>query len=158
MNKSRFNAIHGGLSSLSKKVYAAVPLTEAWSSEKICSEYRRVNGSPQPKKSIEGMLNILVESGLVVETTSGNFVRIRIKEPAIKEKTAMPSPVAQKNANPLDLLTALAERAKNISVEAAQLKVDIENSALYIAEKFQGSEEKSRKLTQLQELLKGLTE
>jgi hypothetical protein len=169
MNKARFNAIHGGLSSLAQKVYAAVPIAEAWSSEKISREYSRINISSQPKKSIEGMLNILVESGLVVENASGNFVRIRIKEPAIKEKTAMPSPVAQKTvdktADPLDLLAGLARRAKVLALQGAQLgkdaaklETDIENAALDIAEKFQGSEEKSRKLTQLQELLKGLTE
>jgi hypothetical protein len=158
MNKARFNAIHGGLSSLAKKVYTSVPISEAWSSEKISREYSRVNISTQPKKAIEGMLSVLVESGLVIETAPGKFARVKVKEPIIKEKTVMPSPTVSKNTNPLDLLTALAERAKNISVEAAQLKIDIENSALYIAEKFQGSEEKSRKLTQLQELLKGLAE
>lgn len=160
------------LSSLEQSVYSAVPINADWERHQIIGELRRV-GKQVAVNNLERCLNALKEVGLLIEK-QGRWRRAICKErePSAPDPVVfLPSPIttlqtkefpmttvarngtpelpAFKPARPLDALAALASDLRRM---AGQL----EEVALAIETELSTAENSTKKLTQLQELLRGL--
>lgn len=178
MNQARFNSVYNGLTSIAKKVYEAVPISEPWDTKKIVSEIHRCGTNPDPS-IIAGCLNSLIAAGLVHEPSAKMFVRVPVKAKPTREAPAdqenpRPAPVtneipatvttkqpqAKQSEQPTDILekmSALAGRVNHVRAYLDQLASDIETTALEIEEQMAQREKDMAKLRQLQALLKDLT-
>lgn len=161
-------------SAVAKKVFAAVPISEPWTSNQIASELMRQRISVDFPIAV-GCLNTLIRAGLVVESSPREFIRAPIRptpqppsievsnnpkttDMAATEATIKPQPSAKPEAkhSALDRMAKLAARATQLSADVKRLAADIENTALEIAEDYAETESKAEKLQQLQALLKGI--
>lgn len=174
MNQARFNGVYNGLTSIAKKVYEAVPISEPWDTKKIVSELHRCGVNTDPS-IIAGCLNSLISAGLVHEPSTKMFVRVQIKpKPAREERAPQDAPepikatneippiVTKPNATPkahdtIEKMSALASRARQLSEDMKVLAGDIETTALEIEEQNMLREKDATKLRQLQTLLRELT-
>lgn len=179
MNQARFNAIYSGLTSLEKKVYEAVPISDPWDIKQISNELNRCGSTPDPRV-LGGCMSTLVDAGLVLETAPKVFVRVSVKPkpekspphhqapPATFEATneipptvnALKQPAPKAASNQQDILekmSALAGRVNHVRAYLEQLSSDIETTALEIEEQMAEREKDMAKLRQLQALLKDLT-
>ena len=145
------------LSATAQKVYSAVPISEPWSVTRIYSEMQRIGTSTRDQRVVQGCLNSLKESGLVVEPERGIFARVAIR-PEVKKQTEsqtttkeekMPITATKTPRNPMAILSDLAARCKALADE-------IETAALEIDEYVTAKDADAGKLKQLQALLKGL--
>ncbi len=155
LNQAKFNSIFNGLSTVVKKTYEAVPIATQWDASQIHNELIRVGAASDLKTTI-GCLNTLVSSGLVKEPVRGAFVRIEIKARSAKQEEFEEYKQAEKQKGPLDVLIAIAGKAKKISLMIVELAKEIEDSALDIEEKLAAESEETKKLKQLQSILKSL--
>lgn len=151
-------------SATARKVFDAVPISDAWSTNAIASELVRT-GCNLNYTVIAGCLRSLCNSGLVREAPASMFRRAPVR-PAAEPKpevpkvnmvstSAAPSP-APASADPLDLLAGLADRARGLAAEVGLLASDIERAALTLAEARTADAARFQKLEQLANLLKGL--
>lgn len=171
MNKSRFNAVFSGLTSIAKKVYEAVPASEPWSASQITTEMTRITGSMTDRRVVDGALRGMVDVGIVSYPRPGVFIRVAIREEKLakpvnsqsKEKTSSAEVLklaqAQKQIKPIlaiEKLAAVASRAMDISTSLKQLANDIEAAAIEIDEQSKADKSDTEKLKQLQSLLRSL--
>lgn len=77
MKQHKFNAIYNGLSSIQKKVYEAVPISEAWSCTQILDELKRV-GHQSERGHILWCLSQMTTKGLIKEPRQGMFIRVPV--------------------------------------------------------------------------------
>jgi hypothetical protein len=134
---------------MARKVFYAVPIQEPFSSNQILAALQRTTQSTIQFRMLEGCLNKLCDSGLIIEPSRGQFQRI-----TPREKITKPPPITEANGNghaseAVELLTELADRAR-------KLAQDIDAAAAVIAEEAHANEDGARKLRQLQEIFKGL--
>lgn len=178
MNHSKFQSIYNGLTSICKKVYAAVPINSPWTPSLVLQEMFRA-GCSQDLRMVSGCLNSLVELGLVVEMPRGSFVRVAVKPPRTPLRAALdeahPTPPATKDPivpvtlplaasaqtppepqSAIDKLARLSSRAVDIATALKQLAADIDSAAIEIEDQIAAKGEDAKKLTQLRELLKGI--
>ena len=172
MNYARFKAIHHGMTAVAKKVYEAVPMSEAWSHSQIHTEIHRLGYGVQ-YNIMSGCLNSLIGAGLVIEPSKGHFKREPVREPAIQlpSKPVTPPPqttpqpeepmantaittTPPKAIAPLDRLMTLASRAVDLSKAAKTLANDIDDAAIAITQEIAATDAQYVKLRQLQALLK----
>ena len=148
-----------------KKVYEAVPVSEAWTSTQIIAEISRLGYSMRDSKAIIGCLDTLKRQGLIQEPERGSFIRIEVKETTTfdkfieetKEKTmATSKPVTQIKQSNLDRLINLSEKANGLAAQMKAVATELENVALEIEAEIQENSTSAQKLKQLQELLKGV--
>jgi hypothetical protein len=148
-----------------KKVYEAVPVSEAWTSTQIIAEISRLGYSMRDSKAIIGCLDTLKRQGLIQEPERGSFIRIEVKETTTfdkfieetKEKTmATSKPVTQIKQSNLDRLISLSEKANGLAAQMKAMATELENVALEIEAEIQENSTSAQKLKQLQELLKGV--
>tara|TARA_R110000822_G_scaffold17518_11_gene58962 strand:- start:350 stop:826 length:477 start_codon:yes stop_codon:yes gene_type:complete len=148
-----------------KKVYEAVPVSEAWTSTQIIAEISRLGYSMRDSKAIIGCLDTLKRQGLIQEPERGSFIRIEVKETTTfdkfieetKEKTmATSKPVTQIKQSNLDRLISLSEKANGLAAQMKSMATELENVALEIEAEIQENSTSAQKLKQLQELLKGV--
>ena len=148
-----------------KKVYEAVPVSEAWTSTQIIAEISRLGYSMRDSKAIIGCLDTLKRQGLIQEPERGSFIRIEVKETTTfdkfieetKEKTmATSKPVTQIKQSNLDRLINLSEKANGLAAQMKAMATELENVALEIEAEIQENSTSAQKLKQLQELLKGV--
>ena len=66
LNANRFKSLYEGLTTTARKVYESVPALEQWTIDQIIREMVRKNERAD-KRTVQGTLNSLKESGLVVE-------------------------------------------------------------------------------------------
>lgn len=169
MSRARFNSIYSGMTSVSKKVYEAVPMNEAWNTSKIAAELQRC-GLGIDFRIVAGCLNSLCSAGLINEIGKAEFKREGIKTEAANKptneletdmgkqyviKTVAQSAPAKKLA-PLDRLGELAQRAANMANMLKELASDISDAAVDIQSQMETGEEDVKKLRQLQTLLKSI--
>ena len=64
-------SILGGLSTISKKVYAATPISDGWTSQQIRAELMRNGSANIDVKTVRGCLDGLKKDGLVRESLQG---------------------------------------------------------------------------------------
>lgn len=106
-----------GQSSVGRKVYDCIPIGEAWPPNQIGQEARRKNYSIQINV-INGILDDLVENGLVREVRTNYFMRAEVKAPpTIIKETVM----AVEDKKEKDVFSQLIEIAGNLRHEATQL-------------------------------------
>lgn len=177
MNHSKFQGIYNGMTSICKKVYAAVPINESWTPSQVLQEMFRC-GSSSDLRMVSGCLNTLVGSNVIVENPRGSFARVPVKPPRTPLRSAMdeahPTPpptkdpivpvtfspsVSSPKSEPLsaiDKLARLSSRAVDIASALKQLATDIDSAAIEIEDQIAAKGEDAKKLTQLRELLKGI--
>lgn len=166
ISKTRFKQMFNTLNAPVKKVYEAVPVSEAWTTTQIIGEISRLGYSMRDSKAIIGCLDTLKRQGLIQEPERGCFIRIEVKETATtfdkfieetKEKTVATSkPVTQIKQSNLDRLINLSERANGLAAQMKAMATELENVALEIEAEIQENSTSAQKLKQLQELLKGV--
>lgn len=166
ISKTRFKQMFNTLNAPVKKVYEAVPASEAWTSTQIIGEISRLGYSMRDSKAIIGCLDTLKRQGLIQEPERGCFIRVEVKETATifdkfieetKEKTVATSkPVTQIKQSNLDRLINLSERANGLAAQMKAMATELENVALEIEAEIQENSTSAQKLKQLQELLKGV--
>ena len=178
MNAAKLKIKLDGQTSLAKKVYECTPAQELWSAGQICDEMRRKGQVPN-KRLVEGCLNTLKDSGLVVEQGQGLFKAIVIKKkPTIfieTENDVIPFAAYQagseeevevntvkkietKRKTPIEILSGLATKIENVMDDLDDLKKEIEDAALEITDQMSADDDKIKQLRQLQALLKNLGE
>ena len=148
-----------GLTGLSRKVYCAVPISEAWTATQICAELRRTGVSGADRRAVDSCLHLLSERKLLKETARGTYMRAAVKTKPQPMEKAMPTPnvvqmadKAPPQANEPDGLGKLAAIAGTLRRLADQ----VETAALELEEKAAMSQEDAVKLRQLQALLKSI--
>lgn len=165
ISKTRFKQMFNTLNAPVKKVYEAVPVSEAWTSTQIIAEISRLGYSMRDSKAIIGCLDTLKRQGLIQEPERGSFIRIEVKETTTfdkfieetKEKTmATSKPVTQIKQSNLDRLISLSEKANGLAAQMKAMATELENVALEIEAEIQENSTSAQKLKQLQELLKGV--
>ena len=165
ISQTRFKQVHNTLNAPVKKVYEAVPASEAWTSTQIIAEISRLGYSMRDSKAIIGCLDTLKRQGLIQEPERGSFIRIEVKETTTfdkfieetKEKTmATSKPVTQIKQSNLDRLINLSEKANGLAAQMKAMATELENVALEIEAEIQENSTSAQKLKQLQELLKGV--
>ena len=166
ISKTRFKQMFNTLNAPVKKVYEAVPVSEAWTSTQIIGEISRLGYSMRDSKAIIGCLDTLKRQGLIQEPERGCFIRVEVKETATtfdkfieetKEKTmATSKPVTQIKQSNLDRLINLSEKANGLAAQMKAMATELENVALEIEAEIQENSTSAQKLKQLQELLKGV--
>lgn len=178
MNHAKFQGIYNGMTSICKKVYAAVPINEPWSAPQVLQEMFRA-GSSTDLRMVSGCLSSLVASNVVLENPRGSFVRVPVKPPRTPLRSALdeahPTPPATKDPivpvsmppissaqttpepqSAIDKLARLSSRAVDIATSLKQLAADIDSAAIEIEDQIAAKGEDAKKLTQLRELLKGI--
>jgi hypothetical protein len=157
MNPKRAQSLQAGLTSVSAKVYNCVPIETEWTAAQIQSELFR-QGVNRDRRVVEGCLANLLADSLIREPHPGVFTRTIVREKgklsivAPVEEFADTTPVTIKEEEmrtPIDILTDLTVMARNL-VQA------IEAAAIEIEEQFNSNSEETKKLKQLQQLLKSL--
>ena len=165
ISQTRFKQMFNVLNAPVKKVYEAVPVSEAWTSTQIIAEISRLGYSMRDSKAIIGCLDTLKRQGLIQEPERGSFIRIEVKETTTfdkfieetKEKTmATSKPVTQIKQSNLDRLINLSEKANGLAAQMKAVATELENVALEIEAEIQENSTSAQKLKQLQELLKGV--
>ena len=164
ISQTRFKQMFNTLNAPVKKVYEAVPVSEAWTSTQIIGEISRMGYSMRDSKAIIGCLDTLKRQGLIQEPERGSFVRVEVKETTTldkfldetKEKTMAAKPVTQTKQSNLDRLISLSEKANGLAAQMKSVASELESVALEIESEIQENSNSSQKLKQLQELLKGL--
>ena len=165
ISQTRFKQMFNVLNAPVKKVYEAVPVSEAWTSTQIIGEISRLGYSMRDSKAIIGCLDTLKRQGLIAEPERGSFIRIEVKETTTfdkfieetKEKTmATSKPVTQIKQSNLDRLINLSEKANGLAAQMKAMATELENVALEIEAEIQENSTSAQKLKQLQELLKGV--
>lgn len=165
ISQTRFKQMFNVLNAPVKKVYKAVPESEAWTSTQIIGEISRLGYSMRDSKAIIGCLDTLKRQGLIQEPERGCFIRVEVKETTTfdkfieetKEKTmATSKPATQIKQSNLDRLISLSEKANGLAAQMKAMATELENVALEIEAEIQENSTSSQKLKQLQELLKGL--
>ena len=165
ISQTRFKQMFNVLNAPVKKVYEAVPVSEAWTSTQIIGEISRLGYSMRDSKAIIGCLDTLKRQGLIQEPERGCFIRVEVKETTTfdkfieetKEKTmATSKPVTQIKQSNLDRLINLSEKANGLAAQMKAMATELENVALEIEAEIQENSTSAQKLKQLQELLKGV--
>lgn len=177
MRHHKFQAIYSGLTAVSKKIYDATPINEAWNANQINSELARTS-TPVEFRTILGCLNGLVGAGLVKESPNGCFQRVRIisKPERSTEKDSAENanpdnsqsqtsrvigmqPTNSKEKiiiDPIEKIGQLAMQCREIMDAVQRLASNIETVAIEVQENFSSRDAEVQKLKQLQQLLKSL--
>lgn len=164
MNVSKFEQAHRGLSSIAKKVFESVPISEAWNAPAISAEMRRLGSGGADSRVVLGCLNTLIESGLVKEVSKGTFQRIEIREraePVVTSKPMEPSPMSIRAIQPVVVQAVTQsvtpiDRLSKFAIRLRELANDMETAALELAEQAEKNDAETSKMRQLQQLLKSL--
>ncbi len=161
MTTTRIRILENQQTGITKKVYGAVPINEAWPSRQIVTELSR-QGQVRDFSIIEGCLNTLKEAGLIREVAPGHFQRIKPKPTAEKEAEPMTTkplnpPAKSEPAEPVDRLAAIGTKLRGLSQMFLELADDIDEATLAFEEKASGNDEELAKLRQLKNVLKSLS-
>lgn len=164
ISQTRFKQMFNVLNAPVKKVYEAVPVSEAWTTTQIIAEISRLGYSMRDSKAIIGCLDTLKRQGLIQEPERGSFVRVEVKAietyvkfmEETKEKIMATKPVTQIKQTNLDRLISLSEKASGLAAQMKSMAAELENVALEIEAEIQENSTSAQKLKQLQELLKGV--
>lgn len=159
MNQQKFDSIYRGLSEQSKKIYDCIPISEAWSPAQLMAELHRKSISLGDYRVVMGCVNLMLDSGLIVEVSRGMFkrevIRAKIDSKDQIQKTVKDSqmqtpqkPIAQQ-VGALDRLSSFASRLRDLAN-------DMENAAIELAGQAERNDAETAKMRQLQAILKSL--
>lgn len=165
MSAAKFQAVWNGQTSQAKKVYEAIPIKDAWTAAQVHGELQRLQHSSGDVRIVAGCINTLITSGLVREVTRGHFCRAEIKSKPIpgedmQAPRAQSEPAAKAAAvqapSPIERMTALSARAREVVADLRILAEDMDNAALEMEAEIATASAEGQKLKQLQLLLKSL--
>lgn len=164
MNKTRFDAIYSGLTSIAQKVDRAVPITEEWPTSQIHSELVRL-GANTDRKILQGCLKSLMDAGLVTESAGKYYRRVEVRNRAASstspapepEIEAPPTPAPAAPTTPFGKLAALAAKARELAKSLHELAEEIENAALDVEAQAEANSAELQKVKQLKAILHSLS-
>ena len=167
MRYHKFKIIYNCLTNSQKKIYAAVPISEAWDSTQIKGEIARTVGSTMESRMLMGGLTGLVAAGLVKERSKGVFQRTPVdqKQSEFMERESEPDddqqeqtmPIAATAApTPIEKISALSTQCRALLGMLTQFISDVETTAIEVQEMFSERDAEVQTLKQLQQLLKSL--
>ncbi|MES2973391.1 MAG: hypothetical protein V4757_07270 [Pseudomonadota bacterium] len=154
MNEAKFSMTERSLTHTARKVFESVPIAEAWTRHQITSELTRKGISLSPNV-VSGCLDSLRGQGLIREPDRGLFSRVQVR-------VAAPDPKPEGNVVPITITATPKPKASPIAILATISKdlravADrIDEAALEIEEHQQNQDGETKKLRQLQALLKDL--
>ena len=162
VNEARFKAVFNGQSAIAKKVFDSVPKDTYWAAGRIANEMSAIHGANPGINIINGCLNTLLKSGLVIEGSPGLFSKVSIKKKAAiqnKEYEFAMKPLEikmQAKENTFDAIREIVIKfmdvAKTINHLASEIDARISDAEKQVAD----NEKDTEKLKQLQLLLKSL--
>lgn len=156
MNERKYAMLERNLTSTARKVFGAVPVQAAWTSQAIYGELTR-QGVRLDFAMVEGCLDSLKRDGLVKEVHRGEFQRVEVTrtpeccaddnpcgEPATTTRPeTMPTPTP-------DLLTRMAA----LSTRLREVADEVDELALQAAAEIERAKAGSNRFDKLKELLK----
>lgn len=154
MNAARLKQVENGLSGIARKVLEAVPIADQWPAHTIANEIKRATGSAPEIKIVNGCLESLRSSGLVREPTRGKWIRVSTKEHAGADDETTPAKVVELRKQQPE--QTAREMLSQVAIAMMDLAAKVEDVANEIDKAEKRNEEKTAKLRQLQELLRGL--
>lgn len=154
MNAAKMKQVESGLTGIARKVLEAVPINDSWQAHTIANEIKRMTGSAPEIKMVNGCLDSLKASGLVREQVRGKWIRVAIKDHEAASDPATPINVVELRKS-ADQPTA-RELLSQVALAMMDLAAKVEDVATEIDKAERRNEEKTAKLRQLQELLRGL--
>lgn len=170
MNAARASQVVQSLTGVAKKVYDVAPIAQRWSSGTIVGELFRL-GHKVDKRTVDGVLNDLVEKGLLIEPKRGEFMRATIKVPTLPPPASALAPVVPTQAKPqmasierptlkpadlLDRMASISGKLRDLGRDASNLANDIDDAAIAAQQKIEGASADASKLRQLQQLLRSI--
>lgn len=155
MNAAKMKQVESGLTGIARKVLDAVPISDSWQAHTIANEIKRLTGSAPEIKIVTGCLESLKASGLVREPMRGKWIKVVVREYAEPEEIATPTKAVELRKQQPEQPTA-REMLSQVAVAMMDLAAKVEDVANEIDRAEKRNEEKTAKLRQLQELLRGL--
>ena len=162
MKESRMRVLLSAQTVIAQKVYGAIPIQEEWDIKAICTELVR-SGFQHDKRIINGCVNSLIASGLVIEKSRGKYQRIPVKpeKENVPTTTETTKPLTPKNTSPekapaIDRVCEISSHFIKLAASMKSLADDLETAAIELADQQQRSEDDVAKLKQLQQLLKSI--
>lgn len=162
MNNARLLEAERNLSGIARKVLAAVPVQNWWTSHQIKGEIRRT-GAHLDHAVVDGCLGSLLKDGLIKKRGPENFeqfIRVTPKpEPEPKPQPENPpvpeaKPEPQYAKDPLDQLAAMSSSLRQIAGQLSLLATGMDDLALDIEAERQRAKGETTKFRQLQALLR----
>ena len=112
--------------SVARKVFSVVPITEPWSWQQIMAELRR-NQLNIEKIVVGGCLNALKQAGLVKEPSPGHFQRVQLREKISTQQTKeSPMATEKPNPKPSDAIAGVAVALRKAADELDYLIIAME--------------------------------
>lgn len=166
MNSARLNDIERGLSGVARKVLAAVPILGfPLTAKDINAECIR-QGHHIDRRTVDGCLSALRDSGLIREPEHGLFTRVAPKQSApivsvVKSsseipKHLLPAKPEQEKREPLETLASIADTLRAQARIALEMADQIEAVGIGFADQIKNAQTGGEKLKQLQDLLKSI--
>lgn len=156
MTTAKQQMLINNMQTVLRKVFDCVPIQEIWSATQIMNEITRKKQSIGTT-AIMGCLNSLKHSKLIMEPSPGHFKRVECKLVSVKTKTSKPTIKLVKHkeekfmSNPVDKLHIILAKLDDTRSE-------LETTILEVEEYVEKYDTKLDKLTQLQNLLKGIND
>lgn len=156
MNSARMKSLEEGLTGISRKIFEATPIAEAWTPHQISAEFIRRTGSHPDMKTLRGCLDSLCESGLVKESHGQLFQRVVIREKLATIKLVKDEPTILnketniKTGNEDDVLGFMS----HIGHKMRAMADEIDEAALKVQERLSKKDKHSAALAQLKEMLR----
>jgi hypothetical protein len=170
MNIKKQQQIVNGLSSVERKIYDTVPISDGWTTSKICAEMSRKgiqNGHP----IVNGVILGLINSGLVKEIGKGIYTRTKAPETTARTGIVIIDQTATNPENkpmlsglfakleeekrqktifelsPIDSFIMLNKMLVNIKAAIDELQAEIGSLAIVVESKLEYSEKKVEELS-----------
>ncbi len=142
MNERKRKEAEESLTEVARSILDAIPIKESWGLVKVCDELRRKHRVIE-SKAVNACIASLVAQGLVRETRPGLFCRVS------PQPGKLVVPTIASEAQPIDVLASIASRLHEIAD-------DIESYALGVTERIEAASDDTKKLRQLQAILKSI--
>lgn len=166
MNSARLDELERSISGVAKKVLHIVPVAEPWTPKEIHAEAIR-SGHNIDRRTLEGCLNSLRDTGLVREPDHGSFIRVtaRPQVSVVPATVEVPkhllaakkvAPAGEKDQEPLEKLAAIATALRAHAKSSLELAERVEAVGIEVSDQIQRVQEGGAKLKQLQEVLKSI--
>ena len=156
---TRLRILESQQTGITKKVYAAVPIVEPWSSTDIANELHRTGGL-RDLRMIEGCLNTLKDVGIIKEPSPKHFQRVKPKTKPEKECEDMatapmnPAPAPKKQKSSEEKMAELSVSLRQLSQQLAATADLLDDITLELEEGNGAVLEELTNLRQLKDMLK----